>query len=532
MRSEQVQDREGYSPYWLLLLLAIVAIGFCFRFINLDKKVYWNDEVWTSIWLSGHTGSQVIRQIFDGREIGVDDLQRYQRVSPENRVADAIIALATDDAKHPPFYYLLVRLWVGIFGDSVEAIRGLSAVISLLVFPCLYWLCREVFDLSLAGWVAVALMAISPFHVLYAQEARPYSLWTVTILVSSAALLRALRLRTRWCWAIYAASIAMGLYTHSLFSVVVIAHGVYVAGASLKKVNLKELRLPKPLSCYSLAVVAGLIAFVPWATVLIVGGFRIHPSWLNENFSLRRILGYWFYNFGSVFLDTGGYLYGIGSPLIDLISLSILALAAYSMYFLCRRTQKRTWLFVLTLTGSAFVPLALGDMIWGGRRTTVARYLIPSYLGLQLALAHLLAARIHSANFLQRMSWRAVLTVVIGAGIVSAAVSSQAETWWNKAGSNDIPGVARVINQFSCPLIISDSSGLNPRNLISLSYRLEPEVRFRLVVAPKVPTISDGFSEVLLFSPSESLRHKLETDEGFRVDPVYRDGILWRLVRE
>lgn len=43
----------------------------------------------------------------------------------------------------------------------------------------------------------MALIAVSPFHVLYAQEAREYSLWTVTILLSSAALLRAMRVKTK-----------------------------------------------------------------------------------------------------------------------------------------------------------------------------------------------------------------------------------------------------------------------------------------------------------------------------------------------
>ena len=532
MRREGIQNCQVPVTWLWVFLVAMFATGLFFRFANLDRKVYWNDEVWFSLRISGHTRSEMVKEIFDGHEIGAEDLQKYQRVTPEKDVADTIMALAREDPKIPPLYHVLARFWLQIFGDSVEAKRCLSAIISLLVFPCLYWLSRELFGSSLTGWIAVVLMTISPFHVLYAQEAYSYSLWTMTILLSSAALLRALRLQTGSSWAVYAAAVAMGLYTHLLFGLVMIAHGVYVAAVSLETLNLKQLAWPKPLDRYLLATVMGLIAFVPWATVLIAGGFQIHPSWLNENFPLRRILGYWFYNFGSVFLDTEGYPYGMRSPLIDLISLSILALAAYSMYFLCRRTQKRTWFFVLTLTASTFVPLVLGDVIWGGRRSTVARYLIPSYLGLQLALAYLLAARIHSANFAQRMSWRAILAVVIGAGIVSAAISSQAETWWNKAGSNHVPEVARIINKFSRPLVISDRYGLNPGNLMSLSYRLGPKIRLRLVDCPNVPTIPDGFSDILLFNPSECLRLKLEADEKSMIEAIYAHGMLWRLTRK
>jgi uncharacterized membrane protein len=531
-QSQELQDRRVYLPWLWILPVAMLATGLFFRFTNLDKKVYWNDEVWRSLRLLGHSGSEMVQQVFDGRELGAAELQEYQRINPERGISETIKSIAINGSEHPPLYDLIARAWVQLFGNSIGAIRSLSAVISLLVFPCLYWLCRELFESSLTAWITVALMTISPFHVLYAQEAYQYSLWTVTVLLSSAALLWAMRLQTRPNWGIYAATVALGLYTHTLFGFVAIAHGVYVAGFSLGGIKLRPFRLPKSLTSCLLATVTGLIAYLPWAAVIIITRSNLQPSWLNKNVPLRKMLRQWSYNFGSVFLDTGGYLYGIGSPMIDLISLSILFLAAYSIYFLCRRTPKRTWFFVLTLTGSAFVPLALADLIWGGQRSAIARYLIPSYLGMQLAFAHLVAARTFSPSSWERRTGQALLTLLIGAGIVSCAISSHAEAWWNKAASRNIPEVARIINRSSRPLVISDSSGLNPWNLISLSYRLYPEVRFRLAVDPKMLTIPEGFSEVFVFNPSESLRDRLERGERSKIEPVYSDGMLGRLVRE
>ena len=40
----------------------------------------------------------------------------------------------------------------------------------------MYWLCLELFESSVTAWLAVAIIAISPFQIVYAQEARPYSL--------------------------------------------------------------------------------------------------------------------------------------------------------------------------------------------------------------------------------------------------------------------------------------------------------------------------------------------------------------------
>ncbi len=68
--------------------------------------------------------------------------------------------------------------------------RSLPAIISLLAFPCIHWLCLELFEESITGSVAIAVIAVSPFHLAYAQEARQYSLWVLITLLSSEALLR------------------------------------------------------------------------------------------------------------------------------------------------------------------------------------------------------------------------------------------------------------------------------------------------------------------------------------------------------
>ena len=180
----------------------------------------------------------MVSQLCNGQEIGIEDLQKYQRLAPEKSLTDTVKSLAIEDSQHPPLYYLMVRLWVQQFGSSVAAIRTLSALISLVAFPCLFWLCLELFESSLVGWVALTLLAVSPIHILFAQEAREYSLWTVTILLSSASLLRAMRLNTTFSWGIYAISLALSFYTFLLSGLVAIGHFVYVLIA--EKINLKN----------------------------------------------------------------------------------------------------------------------------------------------------------------------------------------------------------------------------------------------------------------------------------------------------
>ena len=215
---------------WLrILLVTLLVLGVFFRLVNLDRKVYWYDEGFTSLRVGGYTIPEVVQQSFKGQVISVADLRdRYLSPNSGRGFFGTIKSLAVEDPQHPPLYYLLTHLWMQWFGNSVAAIRSLPALISLLVFPCAYWLCIELFKSSLTGWIAMAIIAVSPFHVLFAQEAREYSLWTVTILLTSATLLRAMRLKTVYSWGIYALSLAISLYTF-LFSIFIgIGHGIYV----------------------------------------------------------------------------------------------------------------------------------------------------------------------------------------------------------------------------------------------------------------------------------------------------------------
>ncbi|MHC5731192.1 MAG: glycosyltransferase family 39 protein, partial [Nostoc sp.] len=121
------------------------------------------------------------KQLSDGRLLSIEDLHKYQYPNPEKNTIDAIKGIILEDSQILPLYILMTRFWVELFGNSVAATRSFSAFLSLLTFPCLYWLCKELFGSSLIGWIAIALVAVSPIHVVYAQEARAYSLWIVTI---------------------------------------------------------------------------------------------------------------------------------------------------------------------------------------------------------------------------------------------------------------------------------------------------------------------------------------------------------------
>jgi uncharacterized membrane protein len=52
------------------LIIVLLVLGVFFRFVNLDRKVYWDDETITSLRVSGYTIEEMSQQVFDGSVIG------------------------------------------------------------------------------------------------------------------------------------------------------------------------------------------------------------------------------------------------------------------------------------------------------------------------------------------------------------------------------------------------------------------------------------------------------------------------------
>ena len=216
MTSKYQYDLASRSRWVPALLILLLGCGLFFRFHNLDKKFYWEDEAWTSLVLAGFMAADVRSELLAADQPTFHTLQRFHHLGGNPGIVRVLVAKAAD-SQHPPLYFVSLWLWAHVFGDSVSSLRSFSAVLSVFAFPCLYWLCLELFRSPFVGSIAVVLLAVSPLHTLFAQEARPYAFLTVVILLSSAALLHAVRLGSRSAWILYGATVMAGLFVHTLF---------------------------------------------------------------------------------------------------------------------------------------------------------------------------------------------------------------------------------------------------------------------------------------------------------------------------
>ncbi len=524
---KQLSQNWLISKSWLGFLITILlVIGVFFRFVNLDKKIYWGDEVFSSLRISGYTQSEMKQQLGNGHLISIEELHKYQYPNPEKNTADTTKGVILEDSQILPLYILMTRFWVELFGNSVAATRSFSAFLSLLTFPCLYWLCKELFKSSLIGWIAIALVAVSPIHVVYAQEARAYSLWIVTILISSLALLRAMRLKTKISWCIYAITLSLGFYTHLFFTLVAFAQGIYV-------IAIERFRLSKTSIYYLLSWLAGFISFVPWIWIIITNPQPEAVDWTNAKQTLFGSVTRWAGIFSRTFLDLGISPSDPGKLKIALIPfiLIILVLMFYSIYFICRRSSKDVWLFVLTLIGSVGIPLLITDFVFQKRYAT-SRYTLPSVLGIQLAVAYLFTTKITSVStkIWQKKLWSLVAFIVIISGVTSGLIQSQAQIWWNKLPEKyqEYPKIANIISQGNKPLLITDTDNILPP-IQMLSYLVDQKVRFQIVDKNHLPEITNGFTDIFLFKPSDFLKAGIEKIYNSKLQQI--NDLIWKITK-
>ena len=128
------------------MFLAIIVLGVALRLFNLAQHDFWLDEVLTHEVISGMFAA-----------------------GPDHEFN----SLSID--KHPPFYYALLRQWSFLFGLNEFSLRFFSVIFSVLSIIILYKLGVLFFD-KITALIGAALMALSPFHIWYAQEARMFSL--------------------------------------------------------------------------------------------------------------------------------------------------------------------------------------------------------------------------------------------------------------------------------------------------------------------------------------------------------------------
>jgi len=234
-------------------LIVIVAAGALLRFYGIGAKSLWHDE--TLSW----------------------QLHRFP-------LKEIIARTGEPYTTHPPAYFILLRLWAGIWGDSEVSLRSLAAVAGLLTIVGAFVVTVELQSFPHPGAVngaastpllAACLVALSVLQIHASQQVRHYSIGTVLLLGVWISMLRALRAGSAIWWLFAAVLGLMFCYVHHLALFHLAALYLFAAGYLI--VELWRLRANKAVPPQNQAA---LWQQLPWALISVLVIVVGYSPWL------------------------------------------------------------------------------------------------------------------------------------------------------------------------------------------------------------------------------------------------------------
>lgn len=167
----------------------ILLVALAVRLYALDRYSFWYDEASFLVDERGLNQIHSISKLLDGEYL----LKNQDYLALYN---------------HSIVYY-----WQKLVGKSEFLLRLSSVIFSLLSIYMFYVLGKHIFNIKIAR-IASILLTISPFHIYYAQELRPYAAVCFFTMLAVYSLLKALDTGKKRYWFIYIFSNILNIYFH------------------------------------------------------------------------------------------------------------------------------------------------------------------------------------------------------------------------------------------------------------------------------------------------------------------------------
>lgn len=412
-----------------LLLIVIFFTASALRLYNITAISLWHDEAFSAL------------------------LIRYPFSEMINRIILDV---------HPPLYYILLRVWDIILGDSLYSLRLFSAFFGILTVLFIYLFVNKTFKNEKFALISAAFIAINPFQIQYAAEARMYTLGTFLIIFSSWLLVKALKSQEsdmneslknacanslkkcdwlssltdfesnpknafsfalikikkyRW-WIFYGIGAALTVYTHYYLIFSVAAQALFVIFLAFKNNGIKigEWLKNENIIGAAIAYIISFLSFLPWLPILLK-----QLSQVEENYWIPSMDRYSMPN--TIFhLFTGTNIYTTNLNLI-IVSLVFIMILAFAM-----KQEKNTYKWLVLF--SFFIPFIISIILSFKRSLYLDRYFV--FVGLFYFI--ILAIFIES---IKKKAFQYALFIALAI----ASILLFAEGWQN-VSPNGKPGMA------------------------------------------------------------------------------------------
>lgn len=180
----------------------------------------------------------------------------------------------------PPLYHIILHFSLYL-GQGELFLRLPSMVFGVLCVPVMYTAGKSFFGRR-EGLLGALLLAISPFHVWYSQEARMYTLFLLLAMLSTMFLWKAWQTRRSSSWYLYYVFTLLCLYTHFFSFFLILGQGLFLISASaVRSVGQLDAeirrRLREGLIGFAMSGVALFLSYLPWLSASLSKGVSSWP---------------------------------------------------------------------------------------------------------------------------------------------------------------------------------------------------------------------------------------------------------------
>jgi mannosyltransferase len=353
---------------------------------------------------------------------------------------------------HPPLYYLLLKVWAGVFGWSEFALRSLSVLAMGGAVIVGAYLVKRLFGVK-AALMTLLFLVFAPFLLRYGFEIRMYSLASLIGVSATYVLVCATEVKDRtrkiWLYAAYAVLVAVGVFTLYYTVLLWITHVIWF-WLSLRR---KEPVFKQP---WWLAYAGSVLLFLPWLPTFVkqISNGALAP--ISQQLTVDNMVGivsFWFFSQPSWFLN------GLSS----LVILAIIVMLGYvivNAWKLVPNKDKPSYILLVLYAGMPVLVIALISL---ARPMYVERYLAHVLIGFALLLGVSLWMLWQKKS---KVACRIVITLFVALVIGVGYLASSGNYNYQRM---QVPEVREVAKSIACdkksPILAND-----PYVAIELSY--------------------------------------------------------------
>jgi uncharacterized membrane protein len=277
---------------------------------------------------------------------------------------------------HPPFYYLLLKLWAGIFGWGEFALRSLSVLAMGGAVVAGAFLVKRLFGIK-AALFALGFLILAPFLLRYGFEIRMYSLASLIGIASTYVLVAALEAKERtkqmWLYIAYTVLVALGVFTLYYTVLLWAVHLVWLLWLTVRN------KQPVFKQSWWLAYMGAIVLFLPWLPTFVkqISNGALAP--ISQQMTVDNMVGivsFWFFSQPSWMLN--GF-----SSLAIVVVIGLVIYVITRGFQLVSLKQKPYYMLLALYAG---LPILLIALISLARPMYVERYLAHVLIGFALLL--------------------------------------------------------------------------------------------------------------------------------------------------